>query len=101
MAFVQGSTLRAASSAGEHTCRKFNDMHAVKEPRPSLRHIATDWLYSYCSVSIIKVVPQYNFMGTISLSEVVHEKLTEYRDQHQHTSYDSAVRELLREVEDE
>jgi len=76
-------------------------MHAVKEPRPSLRHIATDWLYCCCAVSIIKVVLQYNNMGTISLSEVVHEQLTEYRDDHQHTSYDSAVRELLREVDDE
>jgi len=40
-------------------------------------------------------------MGTISLSDVVHDELTEYRDQHQHTSYDSAVRELLRKVDDE
>lgn len=40
-------------------------------------------------------------MGTIALSDHVHERLAEYRDQYEHTSYDSAVRELLREAEDE
>lgn len=40
-------------------------------------------------------------MGTIKISDVVHDELTEYRDKHEHTSYDSAVRELLREVENE
>lgn len=40
-------------------------------------------------------------MGTISLSGVVHERLEEYRDEYEHTSFDSAVRELLNEVEHE
>lgn len=40
-------------------------------------------------------------MGTIKVSEVVHKRLEEYRDNHQHTSYDSAIRELLREAGDE
>lgn len=40
-------------------------------------------------------------MGTIKLSEYVHTELAEYRDRYEHTSYDSAVRELLREVSDD
>lgn len=40
-------------------------------------------------------------MGTISLSDVTHEQLAEYRDNNQHTSFDSAVRELLHKATDE
>lgn len=40
-------------------------------------------------------------MGTIKVSDVVHERLETYRDSHEHTSYDSAIRELLQEVNDE
>jgi len=32
---------------------------------------------------------------SVKLSGVVKERLKEYRDEHEHTSYDSAVRELL------
>jgi len=92
--------LRAASLAGEHTSRKINGMHAVKEPRPRTRHIASVWLYYYYAQSIIKVVPQHKSMGTIKISEVVHGDLEEYKQRHEHTSFDSAVRELLRRVED-
>lgn len=34
-------------------------------------------------------------MPTVHVSDVVYERLTAYRDAHEHTSYDSAVRELL------
>jgi len=40
-------------------------------------------------------------MPTIAISDVVYEDLTAYRDDREHTSYDSAVRELLREATDE
>jgi len=37
---------------------------------------------------------------TIGISETVLEELQQYRDRHEHTSYDSAIRELLCRVED-
>jgi hypothetical protein len=40
-------------------------------------------------------------MPTIHVSEVVREELRAYKEANQHTSYDSAVRELLREVNGE
>lgn len=76
-------------------------MHAVKLPRPRTRHIAGVWLYYCYAQSIIKVVPQHKTMGTIKISDVVHEDLAQYKQQHEHTSFDSAVRELLRRVDDE
>jgi len=36
---------------------------------------------------------------TIKVSDHVHGKLAEYRDSREHTSFDSALRELLREAE--
>ena len=36
---------------------------------------------------------------TTKLSEETHARLTDYRDEHGHTSIDSAVRELLSEVD--
>jgi len=38
---------------------------------------------------------------TIQVSDGVHVKLTAYRDRHEHTSMDSALREILREVDHE
>jgi len=36
---------------------------------------------------------------TAKLSEVTHDRLTTYRDEHGHSSVDSAVRELLMEAD--
>ena len=36
---------------------------------------------------------------TTKLSEETHDRLTDYRDEHGHTSIDSAVRELLSEAD--
>jgi len=38
---------------------------------------------------------------TIKISDVVHAELEQYKDEHEHTSFDSALREILHEVEDE
>lgn len=38
---------------------------------------------------------------TIKVSNHAHSKLAEYRDAREHTSFDSALREMLREVENE
>jgi len=40
-------------------------------------------------------------MKTVKIAEVTHEQLSQFKDEQQHTSFDSAVRELLSEYEND
>jgi len=93
---MQVPTLRAASSAGKQTPVGSTDERGEGAAYRSETYSHRPDTQGLCRNNNKSCAPRMVMADkTIGISDEVHERLTEYRDDHGHSSFDSAIRELL------